>query len=156
MTAKGQRRTLWTAAAILIAGAAAVLACAAAMPLGVRGPAAPTGLKALTVTRPARRPESPGAYAVIYQRDLRKPLVDAEAPKVEPPKPPPLTVTLKGTVVEEGFSYAIFRNKAGEEKLLKVGDSLEGAEVTAIAEGQATVRFFDQAIVLKAQTKEGP
>jgi type II secretory pathway component PulC len=155
MTAKDQRRVLFIAAAILAAGAAGVVASAALLPLDVGGLASPSGKKALAATQPARKAESLGAYAVIYQRDLRKPLFDPEAAKVEAPKPPPLTVTLKGTVVEDGFSYAILRNKGGEEKLLKVGDSLEGAEVVSIEQGEATVHFYGQTITLKAQLKEG-
>jgi hypothetical protein len=156
MTWRNQRLLLFSAAAALVAAALFLLAWALFLPLD-RGDERDAARKK---TQPdmatTRKMEPLGAYAVIYQRDLRKPLFDSEAAKVDTPSPPPLTVTLKGTVVEDGFSYAILRGKGGDEKLLRVGDSLEGAEVIAIAEGEATVRFHDQNITLKAQLKEGP
>jgi hypothetical protein len=155
MTLKQQRNWLLAAAAVMAAGAAAIIVAAVVTPLDAGAGGTQYSKKPQASTSPAGKIDVLSSYAVIYGRDIRKPIYDVEAPKVEAAKPPPLTVTLKGTVLEPDFTFAIFRNKAGEEKLLKVGDAIEGAEVTAIAEGEATVRYHDQTVTLKAQTKEG-
>ncbi len=93
-------------------------------------------------------------YAVIYSRDLRKPVFDIKPPdpiKVEPPKPK-FKATLTGTVLEPGFTYALFRTSSGEDKLISVGQSIEDAEVTAIESETVTLNFHGD--VLKLTVKQ--
>lgn len=94
-------------------------------------------------------------YAVIYERDIRKPLFDLkpiEPVNVEPPKPE-LAVRLIGTAVEPGFTYGLFRTESGESKLVSVGQKIGGAEVTTVGEGTATVKFHGELITLKVEPK---
>ena len=120
--------------------------------------------QAAATSRPAsRRPATTGRagglddYAVIYQRSLRKPLFDAPLPTtviVEQPKPQ-LTIKLIGTAVEPGFTWALFKTKSGEEKLVAPGQSLEGAELIEVSQGSATVRFAGELVTLKVQKEAG-
>ena len=98
------------------------------------------------------------AYGVIHQRDLNRPLFDpppAPVVKVEPP-PPQLTIRLIGTAVEPGFTYALFRTSSGEERLVRVGEVLEGAEVTAVGDRTATVKFHGRLLKLEVEAKPPP
>ena len=95
------------------------------------------------------------SYQVIYRRDLRKPLFDpkqvAAAPVVK--KKPKFKADLIGAVVEEGFAYGIFRTHKGAEKLVSIGQKIEGAELTGIGKGIATLMFHGEELSLKV--KEG-
>ena len=102
---------------------------------------------------PAARPLS--TYAVIYKRQLRKPLFDPKSKtvagaKAAPPKPK-LTVTLTGTVIEPGFTYAMLRGKSGEVKFVGIGQTIDNAEVTAVGANSATVKFHGDSITLKVK-----
>jgi len=92
-------------------------------------------------------------YTVIYRRNLLRPLYDPK-PVVKvaaKPKPPKLPVTLVGTVLEPGFSYGMFKTKDGRTKFVRVGQAVEGAELLAITDKEATVKFGGREIVLKVQ-----
>lgn len=94
-------------------------------------------------------------YDVIFTRDLRKPLYDpkpVEVVKTPPPKPQ-LTVDLVGTVLEDGFTYAILKNRSGKTSFVSIGESLDGVEVTKIEKDSATVKFSGESIVLKVANK---
>jgi hypothetical protein len=108
-------------------------------------------------------PEAPEAgplasYASIYTRPLRKPLYDPTptaviaAAKAEPKFPGVLT----GTIVEPGFTFATFRVPGGDEKVVPVGQVVEGAEVLAITQGEVRIRFNDKEITLKAAVEAAP
>ncbi len=105
----------------------------------------------LPTARPAAGPLAD--YAVIYQRDLLRPLYDPKpVVKVTPkPQPPKLPVTLVGTVLEPGFSYGMFKTRDGRTKFVRVGQAVEGAELLAITDNEATVKFGGREIVLKVQ-----
>ena len=96
------------------------------------------------------------AYAVIHRRNLRAPLYDPKVviKKKAPPKKPRFRARLVGAVVEPGFTYGIFRTDSGRDKLVSVGDTVEGAELTAIAEGSATLKFHGELITLQVPKKE--
>jgi len=95
-------------------------------------------------------------YDVIFARDLRKPLYDPKPVEVvqTPPPKPPLTVDLVGTVLEDGFTYAILKNRSGQTSFVSIGESLDGAEVTKIEKDSATVQFGGESIVLKVTGEE--
>ncbi len=97
-------------------------------------------------------------HAVIYRRNLRKPLYDPKpvVARKPPPQKPRLNVELVGAVLEPGFTYGIFRTGAKQDKLLRVGDGIEGAEVLAIRQGSAVLRFHGEQITLKVKEKEVP
>lgn len=98
------------------------------------------------------------SYASIYTRPLRKPLYDptpgaiVAAAKAEPK----FTGVLTGTIIEPGFTFATFRVPGGEEKVVPVGQSVEGAEVLAITQGEVRIRFNDKEITLKANVEAAP
>ncbi len=98
------------------------------------------------------------SYASIYTRPLRKPLYDltpkaiVAAKKAEPKFPGVLT----GTIIEPGFTFATFRVPGGDEKVVPVGETVEGAEVLAITQGEVRIRFHDKEITLKTNVEGTP
>jgi hypothetical protein len=153
MTLRTQKRLLWTLNAVLaaaIVGSAAGFLCWP-LPKFDAGPAAPP-----TAPRAATAKDRPllSAYAVIYQQDLLAPLWDVVETKAPPPQP---AVTLAGTVIQPGFTYALLKNKAGEIKWVAVGQALDGAEVLEIAADSAVIRFGGSTYTLKIQKeRSGP
>ncbi len=93
------------------------------------------------------------SYAVIFGRDLRRPLVDPVPPKPTPPPKPKLGLRLEGTILEPNHNYAFFKTKSGDTKIASEGQIVEGAEVISISEGEVTVSFGDQMISLKTKAK---
>jgi len=99
------------------------------------------------------------AYVDICKRPLRKPLFDpkpidiVQAKKTAPPKPR-LTVTLVGTVLEPGFTYAMLRGKSEQMKFIGIGQSLDDAEVTAITARSVTLKFHGDSITLRIDAGE--
>ena len=102
-----------------------------------------------------RRPDPPSAYALIYQRDIRSPLVETNAPTPAPTPPPKLNVTLMGTAVDPGYTCGMFRMPNGETRTVQVGGKIDEAEVVEIKEGMAVVKFAGQTLTLTVDKKEG-
>jgi len=155
LTHRGRRRLLLATNAAL---AAAILACAAAavlVPLDAEAPR-DNGRAGAPTTAPAVGAVGPrSAYAVIYGRDLRKPLHDAPPPGPAPAPPKPkFLAMLVGTAVEPGFTYGVFRTAGGQDKLVSPGERIEGAELVAVRDGQADIRFNGEIITLKVQPRE--
>jgi hypothetical protein len=118
-----------------------------------------SGKKAVGLSKimpPVNEPLS--AYAAICQRELRKPLFDSKPSAVStakaPPPKPQLTVTLTGTVIEPGFTYAMLRGKSGQVKFVSVGQAIDDAEVTEITPNSVTVKFHGDSITLKVNKGE--
>lgn len=97
------------------------------------------------------------SYTEPLGRDLRYPLYDPKPIQVKaaPPPKPVLKAKLVGTVLEPGFTYAIFTDASGKQTLVPVGQSIEGAEVLEIADGKAVVKFCGETITLMAQKETG-
>ena len=153
-----QKRMFNAAAVLLIAGSVACVVVALAMPPVVAVPENSEPRKASRVNFEAGL-LSPDQYEAIYKKDIRRPLYDPPPVVVPPPvapPPPPLTLQLMGTVLEPGFEYAIIRTGAGQEKLMTLGETLDGAELLRVDEITATVRFAGQERTLKVQKKESP
>ena len=153
MNLRTQARLVWTLDVLLALAATAVGAGLALWPVGQSASA--------TGARPAATPAVPGAagratppltaYAAIYGRDLQQPLFDA-VPETRPlPKP---TVTLVGTVIQPGNTFALLKTKAGQVQWAAVGQAVEGAEVLEITADSATVRFAENTYTLKVE-KQG-
>ena len=158
MTYRGRRRLLWTVNVALGALSAACVAFALAAPLEVGVPEAPEA-KAASSAEAAKdaAPEPLLSYAVIYQRDLRKPLFPptvVETPRPAPAKPA-LGVQLLGTAVDPGHTYGFFRDRTGETKIISVGETVDGAEVTAITDGAATVKYHGEVLTLRVPAEGG-
>lgn len=93
-----------------------------------------------TAEQGARRSVSLGDLAVIWQRDLRQPLVDAVA-QAEPPAPEPApAVQLLGTAIEADRRYGLFRLANQATVLRPVGAEVDGYSVIAIERGVARLR----------------
>ena len=91
------------------------------------------------------------AYAVIWNKNLQRPLYDPK-PAVVAEKPPPKpTMTVVGTVIEEGFTYALLKTQGGQVKMARVGQTVDGAEVLVVTADSVTVRFAGQEYVLKVE-----
>ena len=155
MTLRTQRRLLWGLNAALALG---VVACAAGLFLvpverfDAEGATTSVGVAGVPAAPGEALPLS--AYAVIHARNLQRPLYDPKPVVTKPPPPPKPTVTLVGTVIEEGFTYALLKTKAGQVKMASVGQTVDGAEVVGIAADSATIRFVGRTHVLTMQ-KEG-
>ena len=100
---------------------------------------------ALGKPKAAARPA--GDYAVIYARPLLKPLFDQDNPTAVAQ----LAMTLEATAVDPDSTLALFKTKDGKSTWAGVGQTVAGAEVTAIADGQATLKFNNQSVILKVK-----
>ena len=155
LSKRARKRLLIGVNAVLAAGLAATFA--AALWPSRQSPAA------LAAGRPqssaaaadAADVEPAAAYAVIYERDVRLPLHDPLPVKAAKPREPRLTIQLTGTVIEPGSSLGLFRTSDKRHKFAGVGDTVEGAEVLSILEGEATVSFGGRTFTLKVPRK-GP
>jgi len=87
-------------------------------------------------------------YAVIYRKSLRGALYAAA---VSSPK---LSVKLVGTMMDPDFTCGVFVNRSGEQTMVSVGQTIDGAQVVAIHDGSVTLQYGDQTIVLTVQKKE--
>jgi len=154
MTLRTELGLLWAlcgllALATLVAGAGLWVWPLEGIDLGAAPPPSAGASGARTLARPPL-----SAYAVLWERDLQRPLYDP-APVVAAPAPPPKPpVRLVGTVIEPRLSYALFKDKAGQVKMVGAGRSLEGLEVLAVTADSATVRFGGAEHILKVE-KEG-
>jgi len=156
MTLRTQRRLLWTAAALLAlasAGAGLGLALSPLERLEKSGGARAASAEAPAETADEASPLS--AYAVIYERDLQRPLFDPKpvAPKKKPPPKP--TVTLVGTVIAPNGARAVLKTNAGRIKMATVGQTVDGAEVLEVTADSATIRFAGHTHTLAIQKKAG-
>lgn len=156
MSSRARKRLLLAANAILAIAIVACVCLCVLLPPRVKNAKFSPKDKTLSAGNKAMGRVGPlELYAVIYERDIRKPLFDPKpirTVKVEPPKPK-LTIRLIGTAVEPGFTYGLFRTKSGESKLVSIGQTIGGAEVTAVGEGTATVKFHGELITLKVESK---
>ena len=97
-----------------------------------------------------------GDYSAIYQADLRAPLFDAPPVQMPPASAPAVVVPVRllGTIVEEGFSYAMLRGAGGESRTASIGETVDGVEILSIAASSATVRYSGQTMTLKVEAEE--
>lgn len=154
MTIRGQKRLLLLLNLALAGGLAATVALALAMPLDEPPSAGTAGKTPSTAPATIQKLRPRSDYAVIYQKSLRPPLYDAAASAAPTPQ---LNLKLIGTMLEPDFTRGLFVTASGEQKLVAVGESVDGAEVLAVKDGSATVKYAGQEIVLKVQKKEeGP
>lgn len=156
MTLRTQRRLLWTASGLLALAVVCSGAGLVAWPIeGANdGGAADHAAGTVSATDSPRDRPPLSAYAVVWQKDLQRPLYDPAPPVAQEKPPPKPEVTLVGTVIEQGFTYALLKTKAGQVKMASPGDTVDGAEVLGIAPDSATVRFAGHEHVLKVR-KEG-
>jgi hypothetical protein len=151
MNTRSQIRLIWAVNVVLAATVVAAGAGFALWPVaGVGDQAADTPAPA-PASPPAQARPPLSSYAVIYARDLQEPLFDAAAGERPVARP---TVALAGTVVQPGNTFALLRTKAGQVQWARVGETVEGAEVTEITADSATVKFAGNTFTLKIE-KQG-
>ena len=156
MIQRNRKRILWAANFTLALALAASVASAfwrldvLDSPEPADRAAAQTPRLGVSLLRPARE------YAVIYQRDLRRPLRDTKGPSsARKAAIPKLNIELIGTAVEKDFSFAMFRTAAGETKTVKLGQSVAGGKVVAIADGVVTLDIQGRRIEIRKPERQG-
>lgn len=152
MTLRTQRRLLWAVAALLALASAGAGTGLVLWPLNPLESASGPAAAAADAPEETNSDASPlSAYAVIYERDLQRPLFDPKpaAPKKKPPPKP--TVILVGTVIAPGAARAVLKTKAGRIKMATVGQTVDGAEVLEVTADSATIRFAGHTHTLAIQ-----
>ena len=155
MTVKSKKRLLDLANVALLAAIGLTVGSLWLWPVDISSQA-PTKTNAnqiATVKVPQARPLSD--YSVIHERDWRRPLQDAKVVVKAPPKkdPPKLKFTLVGTVLEPDFQYGFFRNKGGQTRIVRVGQTVDGAVVVEIKPDSAVVKKDGFEIELEVKKK---
>lgn len=159
MTVRTLRFGLWSFAATCVAAATVLVCLAAAMPLDLaESPAPGIARGAAAGTAPSGAADKAGQ---VWDTDLRRPLHDDPPP---PPAPtfapqtavvqPPPQLTLVGTAVEPGHSYALF-SVDGKTQFKAVGDEINGAKLIAIREADCTLLWNGREIVIAVQRAAG-
>jgi len=157
MTQHRRKQLLYALNAALAVGAvAAVVASIApldqAPPTVAKGPA----------TRPSSDPQDRllplAAYSVIFQKDLRRPLVEvAHGPVV--PRNEGLRVVLVGTAVAlrpGGPSSAVFQLSTGQTRTVDVGEEIDGAKLVAVTDTTATLEVGGERVTLEKPREVAP
>jgi len=149
---KRRRQLLIWAIAVMALANLAILIAAVAVPLDAGGATNRPNTKASAASAPAQNREPLTAYAAIYQRDLRAPLVEVKAPPPTKPPAPKLTITLVGTAIDPDYTCAFFRLANGQTQTVFVGQMIEQAQVVKISEGSVVVHYADQDMTLSVDT----
>ena len=152
-TRQNIRRLLWVACGAATAGIAACVYITL-FPGPAEDPVKPPppALQAAAVGQAALGPIAD--YAVIWQKNFRPPPAaasQATGPAQAPPGVPiqqVLGITLVGTASDRTAPFGLFREASGQIKCVGIGQKIGEAEVVAIADGAATVRFGGQTIRL--------
>jgi len=114
-------------------------------------------------TRPASDPQDRllplAAYSVIYQKDLRRPLVEPVARGPVVPRNEGLRVVLVGTAVAMrpgGPSSAVFQLSTGQTRTVDVGEEIDGAKLVAVTETTATLDVGGERVTLEKPREVAP
>jgi hypothetical protein len=147
------KKLLWAASAGLVLGAVLTIAGAAWWPYHTSEPveSSPTVVAAAANESHGLPPLE--AFAPLWDRDFQQPLFDGPQASQDAPAFP---ATLTGTIVEPGFSRAMFRLESGATEMRGVGTTVAGAEVLEIAGDGAVVLYQGQRLTLKPSPKAGP
>lgn len=151
-----RRNILMGAVALLATVIVAALAATIFLPPKVKVPERPGASAAPKDMHQDRKAEPLSAYAVIWQRELRKPLFPPKDPAavVSSASRPALALQLIGTAVESGHTFGLFIDRSGQVRTGSVGDTIEGAEIKSITDGAAIVKYFGSDVTLRV-AKEG-
>lgn len=95
------------------------------------------------------------SFRAAYLVDLQRPLYDA------PRKSPvavqqPLQIRLAGTIMDPGFSRAVFAAPDGHTELKAVGEISSGARILTITDGSVTVLYNGQTSILHVNKGSQP
>jgi hypothetical protein len=152
MTLRTQRRLLWAVAALLALASAGAGVGFVLWPLERLEESGGSGAPSAKAQGETDGEGSPlSAYAVIYERDLQRPLFDPKPVAPEEKPPPKPTVTLVGTVIAPDAARAVLKTNAGRIKMATVGQTVDGAEVLEVTADSATIRFAGHTHTLAIQ-----
>ena len=159
MTGSRLNLLLWLATAAFAAGTLVVAAWAVFAPYAE--PVAPGLQVRAGVPAPAVAPDPPlAAFEEVWDADLGGPLVPPPPPRAAPltqpavATAPPPPMRLIGTIVEPGYSVAVFAGPDGRVEQRAVGEKAGGAEVLRIESGAVTVRHNGAPLVLPVAPPE--
>lgn len=147
-------RLLWWANAALCAGILLVLALSF-MPLEAQEALAGGPQKQPTTQKAQAAAKSLDHYAVLWQRDLQRPLYDPAPTAAAGPAKPKLQIRLVGTAVEPEYCRGFFDVPGKGTVVAAVGDKVgEGAIVKSIEDQSAVVEYLGEDVSLKVQKEK--
>lgn len=157
MTALRTNILLWLVAGLFTAGTVLTAAWAVFATDPVPADAGPQ-LRGATPAGPVAADPPLAAFEAVWDRELGQPLDPPTPPPVAPATrpamafaPPPPPAKLVGTILEPGYSMAIFARADGRPELRAVGESAGGAEVLRIESDAVTVRHNGRPLVLRVE-----
>lgn len=153
-------RGLW-AAAVVLAGAAALVAAWAIRAPHDRRAAAEVDDVARAVRQRSPEPQSLplSAFEAVWDLKLQEPLFpSASAAKTAAfqPPPPPLGLKLIGTIIEPGRSLAMLSAANEKAELKCVGEEYGGAEILVIEQDRVMARYNGRSVTLELQQPDKP
>jgi len=155
MNVRRAKTLLWLTNVALGTVAASILTCAILWPVGTASEGEHEPPQQSIDVEGTDDPTHPlSYYSVIWQRDLRGPLWDPPPRPVAQRPKPTLAVTLTGTIVEPGFTYATFTLNDGSTVLRRVGQEVAGAEIKTIVDGEVRVLFAGEYLTLELKRKK--
>jgi len=155
MTLRTKLRLTWTLVGLLAVTTIGIGAGLMAWPLPSVATTSAQPQSSVAIETDDPKPHAPlSTSAVLWEKDLLRPLFDTATVTAKTAPPPKPDVHLTGTIIEGEFSYAILQDKTGQTKMLTVGQTLEGLKILAITTDSATVRFAGTEHILKVE-KEG-
>ncbi len=133
---RGQRAVDLLTVGVAVSTAAALLLLLRSLPAWQPPVLRRTPASAAATSAPAGR----GNLTVIWQRDLRQPLVDPVIKPVEAAPEPSPAIRLVGTAVENGRQYGVFQMPSNSLVVRAAGQRVEGYDIVAIRRGWAQLR----------------
>lgn len=152
---KRARRAILGAYVIIILSGIAAITCVVWVPIDGMEATDLTGVEPDGASTKSSGTDLLDAYACIYQRDLRRPVIDPKATPAPTPPPPKLTAVLIGTATDPDYTCAFFRLTSGEVTTVGVGQQIEQGKVTHIGEGKVTVVLAGQTLHLTSEGGSG-
>ena len=101
------------------------------------------------------------AYATLWELDLQRPLIDSPV-IVEPAVADPSSAStlpglrLIGTAIEPGHSVAFFETESGAIEIKRIGNRINGVELSAIDTDHVQVSWRGQSVALKVVAASVP
>lgn len=150
------RPLLWTAAAMLLAGALAAVVLAISLPFDAAQITPVSPAPATQAASKARMGPTLEQLAEVWSRDLHQPLDGRSSPSTQTAagNGDGGELRLVGTIVEAGHSYAMLVGGDGQVQVKHEGEMVGEYEVVQILQRSVQLRNGDRALTL--QLPEAP